>query len=196
MLAAKQRPMPRPRASARPAPKAAPIAAKPALSVAKVEPIASVAPIAKVALVKVPVVDDLEAPAPKPAITHARKDDLQAIAQLGRDYLESGSAQLAKVIFEGLTALAPEDAYFATLLGLAADRLGDKNGAAAAFQRAIVADPKCPRVELDLAELYLEADRPDGAKQHLRRALEKARSAKDRPIFDKAEALLALLTTR
>src|SRR5688572_29076247 len=45
------------------------------------------------------------------------KADLYAIAEIGYEYLRCGGYRLAEVIFKGLVALDPEEAYFAFALG-------------------------------------------------------------------------------
>jgi len=44
-------------------------------------------------------------------------EELYSLAQIGFNYLQSGNYENAEVIFEGLTALSPEDPYFRWILG-------------------------------------------------------------------------------
>ncbi|MBK6686263.1 MAG: hypothetical protein IPG45_17480 [Deltaproteobacteria bacterium] len=132
-------------------------------------------------------------PTPQAATSsQLRSDDLLALCQLARQYLDSGAAALALQIFQGLAAHAPQNPSVQLGLGLAADHLGDRELAERAYTRARALDPACPRAELNLAELRLEAgDRP-GAVPMLRAALAKAERRRDVDAADKARALLSL----
>lgn len=121
-----------------------------------------------------------------------RDEDLHALAEIGYHYLRSGGLKLSAVIFEGLTAIQPEGAFYWLALGLTRDHLGDKLEAKRAYERAAQLQPTDPRPELNLAELALEAGDRARAGALLRRAEAKAEAAGDQPLVRKARALLAL----
>jgi tetratricopeptide (TPR) repeat protein len=124
------------------------------------------------------------------------RSDLFAIAEIGRHYLESGGYRLAAVIFEGLEAIAPEEPYFVLALGLAKDRLGDKEAALARYRRAQSLDPKDARADLNVAELLIEAGRSKEAVRVIEAAERKAMLAEEEALAKKANALLSLLGVR
>ena len=64
------------------------------------------------------------------------REDLFAIAEIGYHYLFMGGLQMALTLFEGLTAIAPDEAYFALALGLTYDRLSDFAAANQWYMRA------------------------------------------------------------
>lgn len=118
---------------------------------------------------------------------------LFALAEIARHYVLSGGTRLALVLFEGLTAVAPAEPYFALGLAYTLDRAGRADEAIAAYRRALSLGPPDGQVDLNLAELLLAAGDVAGARVHLARA-EKAASARgDVPLADKARAILARL---
>ncbi len=119
--------------------------------------------------------------------------DLFAVAEIGRHYLESGGYRLAAVIFEGLEALEPDEAYFVLALGLAKDRLGDKEAAMACYRRSQTLDPGDPRADLNLAELLIESGRRREAVRLIRSAAKKAEVRRESALENKARALLSLI---
>lgn len=119
-------------------------------------------------------------------------EDLSALSQLARQYLDSGAAGLALLIFRGLAAHAPQSSAIQLGLGLAADHLGDRELAERAYTQARALDPGCPRAELNLAELRLEAGDRGNAATMLRAALNKAERRGDAEAAEKARALWSL----
>ena len=126
------------------------------------------------------------------APSHLGAEDLSALSQLARQYLDSGAAGLALLMFQGLAAHAPQNAAIQLGLGLAADHLGDGELAERAYTQARALDPGCPRAELNLAELRLEAGDRGNATSMLRTALAKAERRRDVEATLKAQALLSL----
>lgn len=123
-------------------------------------------------------------------------EELTALAQLARQYLDSGASALALLIFRGLVAHAPQVASLQLGLGLAADHRGDRELAEQAYTRARALDPGCPRAELNLAELRLEAGDHRGAAPLLQAALKKAELRRDLDVAAKAQALWSLTAQR
>jgi predicted Zn-dependent protease len=117
--------------------------------------------------------------------------DLHALAEVAYHYLFSGGERIAEVFFEGLSAIAPDEAYFALALGLTYDRLGKTEAAWASYRRAAALDPEDPRAELNLAELALERGDNREARTRLLAALGKAKRRRELELVRKAEALLS-----
>lgn len=120
------------------------------------------------------------------------EDELFALAEVGYHYVRSGGLRLAEVIFEGLTAIAPDEPYFWLALGLVEDYLDDKIEARRCYENAARLDPEDPRPEINLAELDLERRDRRSAELRLRRGLAKAVRGRDDALERKAQALLAL----
>lgn len=123
------------------------------------------------------------------------REELFAIAEIGYHYLLSGGLRIAGVIFEGLSAVAPEEAYFALALGLTLDRQERIDEAAGAYRRASMLDPADGRADVNLAELLLMRGDEAGARAHLARARAKAAARGDEALAGKATALLTRLGT-
>lgn len=123
-------------------------------------------------------------------------EDLMAVAEIAWHYLMSGGLKLALTLYEGLTAVAPEEPYFALALGLVHDRMNDPRQAQDWYQRASRLDPGDGRPDINRAELYLEAGDRAKALQLMARGAEKARRRGDDVLATKAEALLAHLSQR
>lgn len=120
-------------------------------------------------------------------------EELYGIAEIGHQYIRSGGHRLAKVLFEGLVAVAPDTPYFWLGLGHVHDHLGDKAEARAAFEAVIRLDPNDPVPEVNVAELDLEAGQRRRAIQRLRAGVRKARTADQPALERKATALLTLI---
>ncbi len=124
------------------------------------------------------------------------RNDLLAIAEIGYHYLRSGGYKLSQVIFEGLTAVQPEEPYFWLALGLVMDRLDDQVAARAAYEMTVELDPKDATPEINLAELDLGANRRKSALRRLRIAARKAQSSGQEALQRKAQAMLELLSAQ
>lgn len=122
------------------------------------------------------------------------KDDLHAVAEVGYHYLQNGGVRFARLLFEGLVAVAPDELYFALALGLAADHAGDKGVARQEYQRASGLDPSDPRPEVNLAELDLEAGDFEAARRHLLIAADRLATRPDQALALKTRALLTRTT--
>jgi tetratricopeptide (TPR) repeat protein len=118
-----------------------------------------------------------------------RSEDLMAVGEVAYHYLMNGAHQLALTIFEGLTTVAPEDAYYALALGLVFDRMNDREMAARWYERAGRLDPQDGRSDVNRAELLLEAGVHEQALALLERGAEKARRRKDEALERKARAI-------
>lgn len=123
-------------------------------------------------------------------------DDLFGLAEIGHAYFKSGGLRLAQVIFEGLAATKPNEAYFHLSLGLVRDYLGDKAGAKSSYERAAQLAPRDPHADLNLAELCLETADLRGAQALLVRAAHKAAASGQEAVEKKARALHAIASRR
>jgi Tfp pilus assembly protein PilF len=138
----------------------------------------------------------VRAPATSPArgplasLRGYKQDDLFAIAEVGYHYLFSGGVKLAFVLFDGLAAIAPGEAYFALALGLTYDRMNDRANALSCYRRASELDPGDGRPDINVAELHLEAGDLDRARRYLARGTAKARARGDDALAVKGCALL------
>lgn len=128
-----------------------------------------------------------------PAQRPYSKDDLYAVAEIAYHYLFAGAVPIASVLYEGVTAICPNEPAFWLGLGLCADRLGDKQKARANYARAAALDPADPRADINLAELFLEENDLPRARAHLARAVKKADVKSDRTLGAKARAILGLI---
>jgi hypothetical protein len=118
-----------------------------------------------------------------------------ALAEVGYHYLMSGGTRLALVIFEGLVAIAPDEAYFHLALGLAYDHADRVREADAAWTTAARLAPRDARPDLNRAELAVLARDAGRARQLLTSGLAKARAAGDLDLETRARALLARVDT-
>ena len=117
-------------------------------------------------------------------------DDLMAVASVGYHYLICGNPKLAEVIFSGLAAIEPREAYFALALGLTNDRMQRPDAAQRWYQQASRLDPHDGRPDINRAELMLSQGRRDEATRLLQRGLAKAEHQRDSALEDKARAIL------
>lgn len=121
-------------------------------------------------------------------------EDLMAVAEIAWHYLMSGGLKLARTLYEGLAAVAPEEPYFALALGLTYDRLDDPKQADAYYRHASKLDPKDGRPDVNRAELALEAGDQAQAIKLLKRGAVKAARAGQTVLATKAEALVEHLS--
>jgi predicted Zn-dependent protease len=124
------------------------------------------------------------------------REELYAIAEIAYHYQRCGGFRLAAVIFEGLTMIAPNEAYFALALGLASERLGDRGKAQQCYAKARELDPTEPYADINLAELALEAGDRRTAVALLRSGIHKCNARKNVALERKATAMLMLLGAR
>jgi predicted Zn-dependent protease len=124
------------------------------------------------------------------------RDDLFVIAEVAYHYLFNGGTRLALVLFEGLAAVAPKEAYFALALGLTHDHLGEVPMAHKWYAKAVELDPTDGRPDVNRAELYIEAKDLAKARQYLARGATKARKRGDERLAKKAVAILTHLDRR
>jgi Flp pilus assembly protein TadD len=119
------------------------------------------------------------------------RDDLFAIAEVAYNYLANGGVKLAVTLYEGLTAVAPDEPHFALGMGLAYDHYGQPANAMRWYKRASDLDPSDGRPDVNRAELYLSRRDFARAKPLLIRGAAKATNRGDAALAKKAHALLS-----
>ena len=124
------------------------------------------------------------------------RPDLYAVAELGHQYLFAGGIGVAEAVFEGLTAVAPREAYFHLALGLVRSRQNRIDDAERAFAKAASLDPHDGRADVNRAEIRLQKRDFRKARQLLAAGADKARRRGDNALHQKADALLARLSRR
>lgn len=201
--ASTRRPSPRPHEDLdlrprTPVPQAPSVVRRRPPSPAEPEVSASLAPVAPSRSQVRPRSSRAPAPAPGQEVNLRRlrgygREDLMAIAEVGHHYLFSGGTQLALAIFEGLQAIDPGQAYFATALGLTHDHLGNPEEAERWYRRAAQLDPNDGRPDVNRAELRIVRRDYAKARELLIRGANKARASRDEPLLTKAKSMLKQL---
>jgi Flp pilus assembly protein TadD len=94
----------------------------------------------------------------------------------GLAFLENGHYAEARDHLEKAFAIEPKNANAAANLGIAREKVGDRDGAEAAYKAAIGLDPTLAEAAENLSAMYLDADPPkaDAAIAVLKAALEKS----------------------
>lgn len=130
------------------------------------------------------------APRALEAVRGYQREDLMAVAEIAYHYLFNGGAELARVLYEGLTAVAPDEPYFALALALTHDHLGSVDSAFHWYQKASELDPRDARPDINRAELYLQQRDLRRARPLLREGHTKAEARHETELAAKAAALL------
>jgi Flp pilus assembly protein TadD len=117
------------------------------------------------------------------------KQEQYQIAEVGYSYLTSSKLDKAKVVFEGLVALDPYDAYFHTALGSIAQQSGDDAEAEARYSRALEINPFSPAALANRGEIRLMSGRLLDGAQDLLRAVEEDPNGRE-PATIRARATL------
>lgn len=123
-------------------------------------------------------------------------ESLMVLAEVGYRYLQNGGYRLAKIYFDGLSAVKPEEPYFWMARGLIAERQGDLLQARTFYAHAMKLSPLDPRPELNLAEVEHASGSKERATRHLESAREKAVRSADAQLVVRANALLSLINKR
>lgn len=118
-----------------------------------------------------PLVADPPLGAEEGAASGAADSDLQR----GVAFIKNEKWAEAKAHLEKALAAKPENAEAAYYLGLASEKLGDREGAEKAYRQALKSDPTLAEAALNLGAMYLEDPaRPDEAIAVMAPAVEKA----------------------
>ena len=122
------------------------------------------------------------------------RDELYAIARSAHVFFSQGRIEPARVLFRGLRAVDPLDAYFARGLAVVEFAAGDRDAALAAWEAAIALAPGEPSAWVGRAEVKLASAQRADAVADLIRA--EAIAPRQHPLRPKIDALLRLLALR
>jgi type III secretion system low calcium response chaperone LcrH/SycD len=120
--------------------------------------------------------------------------ELYAMARVGYVYYYQGKVEQARVVFQGLYAVDPLNAYFARALGVVEFAAGNPKGALAAYDAAIKLAPQEPGALVGRAEVRLAGGQRSLAIDDLRQA--SGLATEDDPLRGKILAMLRSLTGR
>jgi tetratricopeptide (TPR) repeat protein len=123
------------------------------------------------------------------------EEELYAIASQGYYLFLEGKAEPAKLIFEGLVAIDPRNAYYYRALGAIYWRLKDAQRAVRQFGYAIRVAPDDVASYINRAEVYVASQQFDQAGVDLRAALDIAQDSQ-RALRNKALAMLRMIDLR
>jgi tetratricopeptide (TPR) repeat protein len=98
--------------------------------------------------------------------------DAAGLVAAGDEFLERGEPEIAAMLFDRGSALAPGDGSYCVKAARAYRSLGDRERARRRLQAAIAADPDAAAARLELGRLHLAQGDYDAAKAELARALE------------------------
>ncbi len=121
------------------------------------------------------------------------EEELYAVASQGYLLFLQGKTEPARVVFEGLVAVDPRNAYYYRALGAIYWRLKETQKALKQFTYAIRVSPKEVSSYINRAEIYVSQRQFDNARADLRSALDCA-GANDRALVRKARAMLRMIS--
>ncbi len=119
--------------------------------------------------------------------------ELYAIAQQGYLMFLQGKLDQARIIFEGLVAIDPKNAYYYRALGAIYWRGKESQKAVKQFTYAIRVSPKEISSYINRAEVYVAQQNFKAAKTDLKQALEKSRPGVDDALHSKARAMMRMI---
>ena len=120
------------------------------------------------------------------------KQEQYQMAEIGHSYLGQGKLPEAKVVFEGLLALDPYDAYFNMALASIAQQVHRNEDARRLYDRALEINPYSPTAYANRGELQVMQGQLQGGVEDLVRALELDPRMKE-PATERARATLMVL---
>jgi tetratricopeptide (TPR) repeat protein len=119
-------------------------------------------------------------------------EELYAVANQGYTLFLQGKTEPARVVFEGLAAIDPRNAYYHRALGAIYWRLKEPQKAIKQFTYAIQAASREISSYINRAEVYVAQRQFKLARADLMYALENARSTDD-ALIRKAQAILRMI---
>jgi tetratricopeptide (TPR) repeat protein len=126
-------------------------------------------------------------------ITGLSEEELYAIASQGYFLFLQGKTEAARVIFEGLVAIDPKNAYYYRALGAIYWRSKEPQKALKQFTYAIRVAPREVSSYVNRAEVYVSLGQFKPARDDLGIALRLA-GPFDRALVSKAEAIMQLIS--
>ena len=118
--------------------------------------------------------------------------ELYSIANQGYTLFLQGKSEEARVIFEGLVAVDPKNAYYYRALGAIYWRLKESQKAIKQFTYAIRVASREISSYVNRAEVYVAERNFPAARRDLQFAIDHARGS-DRPLLRKAHAILRMI---
>mgnify|MGYP003880641759 CR=1 FL=1 len=119
-------------------------------------------------------------------------EELYAIASQGYFLFLQGKSEPSRVIFEGLVAIDPKNAYYYRALGAIYWRLKEPAKALKQFTYAIRVSPKEVSSYVNRAEVYVAQKQFKPARDDLSQAMKLA-GPNDRALVNKANAMMQLI---
>jgi tetratricopeptide (TPR) repeat protein len=120
------------------------------------------------------------------------KQQQYQIAEIGHAYLTSGKLDEAKMVFDGLLALDPFDAYFHMSLGSIAQQRNDLDEADARYSRALEINPFSPTAHANRGEIRVMTGRLEEGSADLVKAIQLDPDGKE-PATIRAKATVRVL---
>lgn len=121
-------------------------------------------------------------------------EELYAIASFGYLLFMQGKFDEARVIFEGLIAISPRQAYYYRALGSIYVRLKEPERAIRQYTNALKVEPNNLIAYIQRAEVYVSYKKFPLAKRDLMIVLKRAQG-QDNPLVNKARAILKMVRT-
>lgn len=121
------------------------------------------------------------------------EEELYAIASQGYYLFLQGKSEPARVLFEGLVAIDPRNAYYYRALGAIYWRLKEPQKAVRQFTYAIRVAPNEVSSYVNRAEVYVALHQFQLAQNDLHHAMRHA-TAKDAALVSKARAMLRMIS--
>ncbi len=120
------------------------------------------------------------------------EEELYAIANQGYFLFLQGKTEPARVLFEGLVAVDPKNAYYYRALGAIYWRLREPQKALKQFTYAIRVSPRDMSSYVNRAEVYVAQKQWKSAKDDLRAAMKSA-GPNDDALLRKAHAMMQMI---
>lgn len=120
-------------------------------------------------------------------------EELYAIASQGYNFFLQGKTEPAKIIFEGLVAIDPKNAYYYRGLGVIYLQMKDLDKAYKQFSFAIRLAPKDMTSYINRAEISMALKHFNDAESDLNKALSLAHADTNSPLVKKINAMLQML---
>ena len=121
------------------------------------------------------------------------EQELYAIACQGYTFFLQGKNQQALVIFEGLIAVDPRNAYAYQALGSIYWRNSEPHKAIKQFTYAIRVNPSAISTYISRAEIYVSLNQFMKARQDLMHVLQHATTPDHQVLINKAKAILTMI---
>ncbi|MEZ5356690.1 MAG: tetratricopeptide repeat protein [Bryobacteraceae bacterium] len=110
--------------------------------------------------------------------------EIELLMEAGYIYRDAGRYHEARDVFRGVRALAPASETPEVALGTVAFQQSDFRAAAKHYARALDMNPRCALAHAHLGELRLFEKDKDGAREHLKKAVELDPRGPVRPLAD------------